>query len=82
MSRWRKSARSDDPVLGRSRSGTSLVSSDRPGVVRGKGRPLTSIDKAAEKRSIRIPEYKEKIDKLRAVILNFAETKNVIISFL
>ena len=59
-------------------TGTTQVGMDRPGVVRGKGRPLNSIDKAHEPRSETVPQYREKADKIRAVIENFAVTNNVI----
>ena len=47
--------------------------------MRGKGRPMNSFDKKTEKRSVTVRQYKEKADKIKAVILNFAENRIVIL---
>ena len=57
--------------------GTTKLSSDRPGRVLGRGRPLNAKDKKNEKRSVTVAKYKEKQDKLKAVILDFAANRNV-----
>ena len=61
--------------------GKSKLSNDRPGVMRGKGRPMNSFDKKTEKRSVTVRQYKEKADKIKAVILNFAENRIVILFY-
>ena len=53
------------------------MSDDRPGVSRGRGRPMNAIDKKSEKRSETVAKFKEKHDKIRAVILDFAANRNV-----
>ena len=57
------------------------MSDDRPGVSRGRGRPMNGIDKKSEKRSETVVKYKEKRDKIRAVILDFAANRNVTLKF-
>ena len=56
--------------------GTTKLSNDRPGTMRGRGRPLNSKDKKEEKRSVTVRKYKEKNDKLKAVILDFAANRD------
>ena len=58
--------------------GRTKKSADKPGNLRARGRPVNSTDKSAQKRSETVPKYKEKADKLRAVIEHFAETRHVI----
>ena len=78
MYRWRSKAKNGQQILG---TGKTKVGQDRPGIVRAKGRPLNSIDKSVQPRSVRIPKYKEKADMIKAVILNFAENRKVTLTF-
>ena len=70
--KWRHLSTTGKQILG---LGTTKLSNDRPGTMRGRGRPLNSKDKKEEKRSVTVPKYKEKNDKLKAVILDFAANK-------
>lgn len=57
--------------------GTIKEGADKPGCLRAKGRPLNSIDKSNQKRSETVPRFKEKADKIKAVIEDLAENRHV-----
>ena len=72
--KWRSNGKNGEHVRG---LGPTEIGKDRPGTVRGPGRPINSKDKSTEKRSERVLEFKEKADMLKSVIEEFAVTRNV-----